>query len=171
MKMKFRGFFTMFALVSLTVASFGGVAFGAGPELYDTENSDYVTLRDMLGIAAGNVKEVSPAESIRTDGSIFSSNSDISKRASAAVSARQSLGTGNAGGALVLGSSITLPINTASFDGTSLPYVDDLNSFKARYSVLKFFETDATVDLLETYPQIFTFDNGGINLNATIVVI
>ena len=121
-----------------------------------------------LGIANQKIIPVDKAN-IQTTENVLVNNGLIDKvSTSSAIAVNQVV---EQGGATVVATSITMPLNTTSFSGQSLPRPATSEEFKKAYRVFKTFPNGGQVDLLEKYPDLFTYRNDEVILNATLIIV
>jgi hypothetical protein len=137
----------------------------------DEKNAAKSQVSTDLGIDELNVTIASEGDDIFTDADATASISDGQRdRASAALSVNVPV---NGGGALVVASGISFPLNVASLGGESLPVAKDFTEVKKLYGVYKIFDDGSTVDLLEKYGDAaFSYSlYDGVTLDATLVIV
>ena len=107
---------------------------------------------------------------ITTGTNVTFANSEVKARTSSVIAVNQSV---TEGGAVVLGTSMTLPINSQSLSGVNLPQPADFNDLAGKYQVLKYFENGGSIDLLWKFGnKIFSYSpTTGVTMHATIIVI
>ena len=116
--------------------------------------------------------EIKAAEqtNIKTGTEVKFAGDEVKSRTSSVISVSQNVAEG---GAVVLGTSMTLPINSQSLSGANLPIPADFSDLTGKYQVLKYFENGGSVDLLWAFgSKIFSYSpTTGVIMTATIVVI
>ena len=138
------------------------------PSTEDIENAASAANINLIQIPT----EFTAAETtnITTGTKVTFGNSEVKSRTSSVIAVNQNVAEG---GAVVLGTSMNLPLNSQSLSGAELPKPTDFNDLTDKYQVLKYFENGGSIDLLSTFGgKIFSYSTEtGVTMNTTIIVI
>ncbi|MDR3354985.1 MAG: hypothetical protein LBO21_08090 [Synergistaceae bacterium] len=126
------------------------------------------SLQKELSISSEKVENLK-SDSVTTNSSALSEDVDLQNRASAAVSVSADLA--EKGNALLLASSISLPVNAASLGGETLPTPDSIDTFKESYEVIIRPDEGDAVDLVTEFPDVVTFDNAEAKIDFPVVIV